>query len=176
MFKLFYLRLPNSKNLIRKAKSHFEFNDGFTLIELLVVVIILGILAGTVIASVGGARTSSINKVCKSDAVNVRQALDNFYIDTNGLYPKTTGTNTYYVTADFTRTDYTIGGKAFNIVPSYMRSPGPSLYGDALGKDYYLQVNVTVAANVVSAVNTIQGYTRNGDGTYTSMGTDCQIQ
>lgn len=156
-----------------KAKKLFSKDDsGFTLIELLIVIIILGILAGTVISQISGARTAAIAKTCKSDAADLRSALDNFYLD-SGAYPKATGTNTNYIPADLTATNV-INGVSYTLVPGYLRSPGPTIIGDAtLTKEYYLKVSVTQSATVVSAVGDIQGYL---DSAGTKIITECLIK
>ena len=165
-----YIQLMKIK---ARDKALFQKSDaGFTLIELLIVIIILGILAGTVISQISGARTAAISKTCKSDAADLRSAIDNFYLD-SGAYPKATGTNTNYIPADLTATN-TINGVNFTVVPGYLRSPGPTLIGDAtLTKEYYLKVSITQASTVVSAVGTIQGYS---DSAGTKIITDCVIQ
>lgn len=62
-------------------------NSGFTLIELLVVIAIIGILASTVLASLGNARDSARDATIKSDIKNVQTALELFRNANNGLYP-----------------------------------------------------------------------------------------
>ncbi|MFM8446881.1 MAG: type II secretion system protein [Candidatus Nanopelagicaceae bacterium] len=124
------------KSRLLKLKQNDD--SGFTLIELLVVIIILGILASIVIVSISTARGSAVEKACKTDAVNLRQAIDQYYIDNNGSYPTAAG-------AAYTATE--LGVLTTN--QKYLRSL-PPIKGDATGKDYYL--TVTVTAGVPGAI------------------------
>ncbi|HVM06555.1 MAG TPA: ABC transporter substrate-binding protein [Acidimicrobiales bacterium] len=58
---------------------------GFTLIELLVVVVILGILAGVVVFSVGGVTDRGESSAVKTDARTIRTAQEAFFAK-NGFY------------------------------------------------------------------------------------------
>jgi general secretion pathway protein G len=72
---------------------------GFTLIELLIVIVILGILAGIVLFSVGGVTDRGSVAACKSDLKTIETAVE-AYRAKNGTYPTnlvalTTGTNQF---------------------------------------------------------------------------------
>jgi prepilin-type N-terminal cleavage/methylation domain-containing protein len=73
-----------------KGSSIFKKNmkplRGFTLIELLVVIAIIGILAGIILAAVGGARTSGNDARRISDIRQISYALGVYY-SVNGSYP-----------------------------------------------------------------------------------------
>lgn len=64
------------------------FNKGFTLIELLVVIAIIGILAGIITASLGGARQKGKDAKRISDIKNLQLSLALYYND-NLKYPTT---------------------------------------------------------------------------------------
>ncbi len=61
-------------------------NKGFTLIELLVVVAILSVMSGIAISTFMGARTKSLVTSSLADMNHLAQALELYYLDTNG-YP-----------------------------------------------------------------------------------------
>jgi len=63
-------------------------SSGFTLIELLVVIAIIGILAGTVLVSMNGARGKARDARRMSDLRQIKDALEMYNID-NGVYPST---------------------------------------------------------------------------------------
>lgn len=64
---------------------HKKQQRGFTLIELLVVIAIIGILAGIVLVSLGGARKSARDAKRQSDISNVGTAMELYYND-NAVY------------------------------------------------------------------------------------------
>ena len=67
----------------KNMKNKFK---GFTLIELLVVIAIIGILAGLVITSMGGARTSAHDTRVKSDLDQVRAMAEIYRINNSDSY------------------------------------------------------------------------------------------
>ena len=60
--------------------------QGFTLIELLVVIAIIGILAATVLASLGTARSSGSDASAKSSITSVRNQAEMFYTANGNTY------------------------------------------------------------------------------------------
>lgn len=50
-------------------------DDGFTLIELLIVIVVLGILAGVVIFSLGGVQASATTAACQADGATLQKAI-----------------------------------------------------------------------------------------------------
>lgn len=67
---------------------------GFTLIELLVVIAIIGILAGIVLVSLGGARQKARNAARQSDIRQVITAMEMYYSDNNEAYSEDDATPT----------------------------------------------------------------------------------
>ena len=76
---------------IRKAR---QSESGFTLIELLLVIVILGVLAGIVVFSVGGINNTSEEAACKADLKTVLTAQEAYYAQTGGYAANVTALNT----------------------------------------------------------------------------------
>jgi len=68
-------------NSFRKARG------GFTLIELLVVIAIISLLSSIVLASLGQTRAKARDSKRIQDLVQLRNALEEYALDNNGLYP-----------------------------------------------------------------------------------------
>jgi len=71
--------IKEEKVMLQKIRAAKENESGFTLIELLIVIVILGVLAGIVVFSVGGITDNSKASACKSDAKNVEIASEAYY-------------------------------------------------------------------------------------------------
>jgi len=72
--------------LLERARKAREDESGFTLIELLIVIVILGILAGIVVFSVGGVTDRGKTSACKADVKTLDIAAEAFYAKL-GTYP-----------------------------------------------------------------------------------------
>ncbi len=68
------------------AKAARQNDEGFTLIELLIVIVVLGILAGVVVFSLGSVTGSSAVAACQADGSTVNTAIQAYYAQ-NGSYP-----------------------------------------------------------------------------------------
>lgn len=72
--------------MLRAIQRARDEESGFTLIELLIVIVILGILAGVVIFSVGGVTDTGNVAACKTDLKTVSVAVE-AYKAKNGSFP-----------------------------------------------------------------------------------------
>ena len=70
------------RRLIERARTE----EGFTLIELLIVIVILGILAGVVVFSVGGITDRGTTAACKTDLSTIQVGVEAYYAKL-GSYP-----------------------------------------------------------------------------------------
>jgi len=73
---------------IAAAKAARENNEGFTLIELLIVIVVLGILAGVVVFSLGSVTGSSAIAACQADGAELNTGIQAYNAAT-GSYPST---------------------------------------------------------------------------------------
>jgi general secretion pathway protein G len=142
-----------SKEKVRKVNSirkqlKGSSDKGFTLIELLVVVLILGILSVIAVVAVNNARSTAIAKACKSSAVTVINALDQYNVDKAG-YPSQAG-------ASYTSTELSTA-----LVPNYLKKL-PDIGNKApTGSDYALTVTYTAASGGNVATIGVAGYDGN---------------
>lgn len=63
-------------------------NGGFTLIELILVTVIIGILAGMVVANYSGRVREAQIRAAKGDIATLGKQVDLFALDNNDTYPK----------------------------------------------------------------------------------------
>jgi len=67
------------------AKAARENNEGFTLIELLIVIVVLGILAGVVVFSLGSVTTSSAVAACQASGTTISTAIQAALAENSGV-------------------------------------------------------------------------------------------
>ena len=76
------------KSIFLKANSYkLKPISGFTLIELLVVIAIISLLSSIVLASLSQARAKARDSKRVQDLIQLRNALELYALDNNGLYP-----------------------------------------------------------------------------------------
>lgn len=63
-------------------------NSGFTLIELILVTVIIGLLAGMVVANFGGVLFRSSVRIAQGDIANLSTQVSRYAIENNDKYPK----------------------------------------------------------------------------------------
>jgi len=63
-------------------------NSGFTLIELILVTVIIGLLAGMVVANYGGVLFRSSVRIAQGDIANLTTQVMRYAIDNNDAYPR----------------------------------------------------------------------------------------
>ncbi len=86
-------------------------NKGFTLIEMLVVIAVVGILAATVITSIGPARDKAKDSRIRSAVNQIRSLAEANYNAAKGNYDDITSNAEYTsLTDDITANDGTLGG------------------------------------------------------------------
>ena len=74
--------------MFRAIQRARDEESGFTLIELLIVIVILGILAGVVIFSVGGVTDTGAEAACKTDLKTIQVAVEAYRAKTGGYPPR----------------------------------------------------------------------------------------
>ena len=74
--------------MFRAIQRAREEESGFTLIELLIVIVILGILAGVVIFSVGGVTDTGAVAACKTDLKTVQVAVEAYKAEERFFPPR----------------------------------------------------------------------------------------
>ncbi|MDD5748665.1 MAG: prepilin-type N-terminal cleavage/methylation domain-containing protein [Actinomycetota bacterium] len=62
-------------------------SEGFTIVELMVTLLILGILAGIVVATMSASRSKTQEAACKSNLRNISSAICEYQAAHNGDYP-----------------------------------------------------------------------------------------
>jgi general secretion pathway protein G len=95
--------------LLERARKAREDESGFTLIELLIVIVILGILAGIVVFSVGGVTDTGKASACKADAKTVEVAAEAFRAQ-KGWYPGDTTNDATVLTSAQAQTELQTAG------------------------------------------------------------------
>ena len=82
----FGINSANFQYYSRPIKLAAASGRGFTLIELLVVIAIVGLLASVILVALNNSRTSARIAKRKTDARQIRKAIE-FYFQDNGVYP-----------------------------------------------------------------------------------------
>lgn len=126
----------------RRVIEHTQWNSrGFTLIELLVVIAIIGLLASTVIASLGGARVKARDTRRKQDITTIRTALE-LYASDNGHYPNSNGAWASFDAPAYIGTDI-VNPNATDLTTAlqpFLRQP-PTDPTPGVGDDGYLYIS-----------------------------------
>ena len=97
-------------NFIKKMLK--KKSKGFTLVELLIVIIIIGILAGMMMLSTGGATAKAEATKIVSDMRNIKAAAIMYYADNNTWLSGAPGTSLDLYLDQNLGTDYTITASA----------------------------------------------------------------
>lgn len=117
-------------------------SQGFTLIELLVVVVLLGILSGIAVFAVGNARDKAVAQACKSQQAQLLKAIDLYYIDNGGNWPKLAGTayrasSTAVPTGEWSNTELESA-----LVPEYLKQLPPYGTDSTTDNDFVLKAKM----------------------------------
>ncbi len=120
---------------------HKKRTRGFTLIELLVVVAIISLISSVVLASLNTARAKARDTKRKQDMVQLRNALESYYLD-YGSYPLAYGSNWGGVSTSPCGTNGQVSGaNAYiqNLTPQYIQTlpVDPVTPGSCNGYLYY---------------------------------------
>ncbi|MBM4463818.1 MAG: prepilin-type N-terminal cleavage/methylation domain-containing protein [Chloroflexi bacterium] len=117
------------RRFIRKRLGGFHRGQrGVTLIELLIVVVILGIIAGIVIPSVGAFKTSGTLSAANSEVANVKTAAT-AYLAENDEWPATSADVIPYLDKG-PKGEYT-----FNTTTGNISDAAPGGWGDSIAWD-----------------------------------------
>lgn len=116
-------------------KDFKKFSRGFTLLELLVVIIIIGLIATIVIASVNSARAKGRDTKRITELDSMRDALSIYY-STNGSYPQTA--------------DILVTQKLLPVLPTGVHYTGLDTDTSAPCKGYQLGVTLETNHKVLS--------------------------
>lgn len=81
--------------MFNQNKNQKGFTKGFTLIELLVVIAVMGLLISVMLTSVNSARKKSRDGKRAAEAVQMRSALEMYYLDNGGFPVCGTALNEY---------------------------------------------------------------------------------
>lgn len=64
-----------------------RLKKGFTLVEILIAITLISLLSSMAIASYQNSRRNARNAKRRGDMVALQQAIEQYYVDNNGLYP-----------------------------------------------------------------------------------------
>jgi len=105
-----------------KTKWNCRGLGAFTLVELMVVVVVIGLLAGIILAAAGGVRNQAARSQAKVEIAALDAALGRFQNDT-GTYPDSTTADPATVQA-----------------PSNYQSGSTTLFTNLMGRNFYTNV------------------------------------
>ena len=66
--------------MLNRIRTKKQNDEGFTLIELLIVIIVLGVLVGIVLFSLGTFKSDSQSSACKADTKQLRTAETAYFV------------------------------------------------------------------------------------------------
>ena len=119
----FVIRLPR-RSRAKAGHSSFTARSAFTLIELIVVVTIITILAGLVLSTAGYARKKGARARAETEIAAMSAACESYKAD-NGIYPRTSVTDTFTAVTNRTPPDpqptsYDPGVTAYSFTSFYL--------------------------------------------------------